>query len=174
MKAVFDLTPDDEYYEIAKKTSLPVAKQMLLQAAKTEQLEQQLQVEAAWDNWNVTLDNMEEQYGELPVGREAVVEFAVDKGIDNPEVAYYRLAMQAQKMTSEAAQAQRLQSASDTRGLKRQVGSGVRPTGNPPTVSAPFEPTGNISADIKLAAAEAEKELGVSWDNAAATFLFGK
>ena len=167
----FGYAPDGAYYEIAKEVVLPMAKQVLAQASEMSQMKQHLQVEAAWDGWNASLDKLEDQYGELPVGREAVVEFAVQQGIDNPEVAYYRLAMQAQKMTAEAAQEQRLRKVTETTGMKRQVGAQVRPGGNPPTVHAPFEPTGNLAADIKSAAAEAEKELGLSWDGAAATFL---
>ena len=169
--AAYGYVPDGANYEMAKELMLPVLKQSLMLAGQVDLMNQQLEASQAWDNWNTGMDSMEAQYGELPVDRDAVVEFAVAQGIQDPELAYYRLAMQAQKMTVDAAQKTRIQRIEELRDAKRGV-SGVRPTtSRPPTQGAPLEASGNLAEDIKKAAAQSAQELGVSWDDAAASFL---
>jgi len=169
--ALYDITPDHPYYEVAKAVALPLAKQNLILAGNFETMKQQVEADQAWNVWNDTLDSLESEYGKLPVERDVIFEFAAEQGIYDPEVAYMKMAFAAKKVIGDAATQERVKSLEALREKKKQQGGGLRPAGIPKTESKPIPADIPIDQAIKQAAKEAEEEFGVSFGDAAQQFL---
>ena len=169
---LFGFAPDHPYYEMAKEITLPIVKQNLILAGTVEQLKQDYQAEQAWGFWNDELDSLEAKHGALPIDRDTVFEFAAEQNIQDPEVAYMKLAFAAKDMLNEEATKARVDEIARLRDRKRANGTTVKPRGSVPVEARSEElPQDNIDQAIKMAAAQTEQELGLPWDAAAQTFL---
>lgn len=118
------------------------------------------QVETAW---NSGLDELEAQYGTLPVSRLDVLRFAVEENIASPFEAYFRLKAPAQREVENAVAEARRKAA------KQAEAGGVKPRSAAATTPVIDPKTTSLRDAVAISMKEAEKETGLSWKQ-----LFGR
>jgi hypothetical protein len=156
--ASLGITEDDEMYEVKKEILGPVAKIVIQQQQQMQEMVLQQQAAAFLDNWDTTLNQLEEQYGELPMSHDDLLDAALENGIMDPVDAYNRVSMTGRKVVSdEVAKAK----AAAARKAKKAA-SQPRPR------NTSTEDTSKVGAklDPKAAAKAAAETLGFDWGSA--------
>lgn len=145
---------NDPYAESAAKAALPLARLVLEQQAKLDSLVQRADVNETEQYWRKSLDNLEESYGPLPreVTREALIAYAAQNGIAEPQDAYWRVVGPARKSLLDEVEAKR--SAIEVKLKKQGAAASPRPKSTTKTVEK-----GPESRTVKGAVAEVFNKL---------------
>lgn len=160
------LDPENDMFDQhTAKVALPLARQLLETKAAVDQLMQTQTISQAERFWNTSLDSLEKQFGELPIDRLAVLEFAAQNSIADPQDAYWRIMGPVRQQLTQAVQAHKQ---SEMRDAKKGAAS-VRPrtTGN--TTPAKLEAT-SVRNAVQEAARIAAEERGLDWEQAVKGF----
>lgn len=136
--------------------ALRLARNQLALEDQVERLSQARQAEEAGAAWNSQLDELEAQYGPIPLERNQVLKYAIDNGIASPFEAYFRITAPVQREVKGAVDEAR------RKALKQEASGGVRPRA---TDAAPKGITKDmpLKEAVALAAKESAKELKTSW-----------
>lgn len=154
--------PGDPNYDIVKDIAGPLAAQLAQVSGELQSLREERELQQTVDYWNSSLDALEGQYGQLPVDRERVLDFAVERNIFDPTTAYHSFMAPLQReVQDEAAKARR----EALENLKRQQQGAVRPVSSQPSRSKPIKGM-KVKDAMKLAVKEAQDELGYSFRDA--------
>lgn len=160
------LDPENDMFDQhTAKVALPLARQLLETKAAVDQLMQTQSISQAERFWNSSLDSLEKQFGELPIDRVAVLEFAAENQIADPQDAYWRIMGPVRQQLMNAVQTHKQ---SEMRDAKKGAAS-VRPrtTGN--TTPARLEAT-SVRNAVYEAAKIAAEERGLDWEQAVKGF----
>jgi hypothetical protein len=149
---------DPEDMEVQRMSSyiLPLLRTQLANEEKLDQLYRNEQVRTVQSTWNQQLDELEDQYGKLPVDRLSVLREAAEKKYATPFEAYHRIAAPVRKEVENAATAARREAA------RRASGASPRPTstdGEEPPIKEGMSLRDAVAASAKAA----QKETGFSW-----------
>lgn len=142
--AQLGLDPENNPFdEATAKVALPLAKGLQQMQSMVSQLVEVQELQALETTWNTALDSLERDYGELPIDRLSVLEFAAARNIQDPAAAYWTIAGPAKKQVVDAVRAQQ----------KRPTPpSTTRPQGRAAQAPAPLE-----AKTVKEAVAEAAR-----------------
>jgi hypothetical protein len=154
--------PEDAYNQ-PSKVELQLARTVLALEDRVEglaQVETTRQVETAW---NSGLDQLESEYGKLPVSRVDVLRYAIEEGIASPFEAYFRIAAPARAEVEGAV------AAATKAAAKKAEGGGVKPRATAGEPDSNIKKGMSLNDAVKAAMAETEKEKGVRLRS-----LFGK
>jgi hypothetical protein len=150
-------------YEQPSKVELQLARTVLALEDRVEalgQVENTRQVETAW---NGGLDELEAQYGKLPVSRVDVLRYAIEENIASPFEAYFRIAAPARAQVEGAVKA------ATTAAARKAEGGGVKPRASGSESDSAVTKGMSLNDAVRTAMAETEKEKGVRLRS-----LFGK
>jgi hypothetical protein len=153
------IDPEGDPFEIeqARKTTLPLAKQIIQLEEQVEKLSNTETVREVGNQWNSALDGLEAQFGKLPGDRLQVLQYAADEGISNPEVLYFRLTAPSRKAVEAEITKVRQNEA------KKAAAGGVRPR-SVDGGSTVFDDKGlSLRDTVKKAALDAQRETGKRW-----------
>lgn len=158
----FGLDPEDPFDERAAKVSLPLARQLLELKARFDAMAETQVLADTERYWMTSLDRLETEYGELPISRDAVLEFAAENSLGDPQDAYWRLMGPARQQLVQAAASQRAAQVA----AAKEAASTTRPRTAPKTTSPKLEST-NVKDAVAEAAKRVADELGLDWGDAA-------
>lgn len=160
------LDPENDMFDQhTAKVALPLARQLLETKAAVDELMQTQSISQAERFWNTSLDSLEKQFGELPIDRIAVLEFAAENQIADPQDAYWRIMGPVRQQLMQAVQTHR---ETELRDAKRGAAS-VRPRTTGKTTPAKLEAT-SVRNAVQEAARIAAEERGLDWEQAVKGF----
>jgi len=163
--AMLGYDKNDPLFEVKSEVALPLAKALLSIEGRVEAMQQEQVVQETLDYWNSSLDELEAEYGKLPVDRDAVFAFAAENQVFDPIAAYHRISAPARKQLTDAATVARQKVMEDLKARKEAAGGTVRPGSSVSTEEKEIQAR-NLREATKLAAAQAAQESGISWDDA--------
>lgn len=160
------LDPENDMFDQhTAKVALPLARQLLETKAAVDQLVQTQSISQAERYWNSSLDSLEKQFGELPIDRMAVLEFAAENSIADPQDAYWRIMGPVRQQLMNAVQTHKQ---TELRDAKKGAAS-VRPRTTGKTAPSALEAT-SVRNAVYEAARIAAEERGLDWEQAVKGF----
>jgi len=150
------VSPDE--LEYARKTALPLAKQLMNLEETVEKLSETESIRETSSFWNSSLDKLEEEYGKIPgATRTQVLQYAAREGIGDPEVLYSRLVLQQRKAIDSEVAKVRQQSA------KRVASGGLPPRSTDGGKKVLDTKDKSLKDVVREAAFQAQEDAGLSW-----------
>jgi len=140
---------------------IPLARMNLEMKQQLEATTSTVNIDAEARFWNGELDKLEKRFGDLPVTRTELLEEAAERGIADPEAAYWAAVGPIRVSVSEALNKQ-LQAARKT---GKQQAATPRPKSSVPTQAKALESKTTKAAVLEAAKLAAE-ELGFDWEDA--------
>ena len=160
------LDPENDVFDQhTAKVALPLARQLLETKAAVDQLMQTQTISQTERFWNSSLDSLEKQFGELPIDRIAVLEFAAQNSIADPQDVYWRIMGPVRQQLTQAVQTHRQAEMRDA----KKGASSTRPRTTAGTTPAKLE-SDNVRKAVYEAARIAAEERGLDWEAAAKGF----
>ena len=155
------IDPEGDPFEVeyARKHTLPLARQVMVLEDQVSQVVETEQIQTAATQWNQQLDQLEKEYGELPLDRTQVLQYAVNEGINSPEVLYFRLTAPVRKQIDEQVAKIRKQTA------KKQAAGGLRPRATEAGAKVIEMKDKSLRDIVKEAAIAAQEETGYKWQD---------
>lgn len=141
----------------ATKLNLALTRKVLALTQTVERVSTSTATDAMQRTWETALDGLESKFGELPVERIEVLEYAATNGITDPEAAYWAKAGPIRFAVNEAL-GERLKS---SRVAAKKSATTVRPK-----TSVGVEPrleSKNVKDAVREAANAAMRELGITF-----------
>lgn len=151
------LDEDDPFYEHDTKVALPLARKLLELQAQVEGVVSDRDIQETDRYWTGTLDALEKANGELPIDRLAVLEFAAENGLADPQDAYWRIAGPARAQLDKELTRRRAEVRDEA---KRKVATPVRSAGAGSADDAPVEGE-DVGTATRNAATDIAKRLGL-------------
>lgn len=136
---------NNPFDESTAKVALPLMRALQQQQDLVTALVEQQELQALETQWTTALDTLEGEYGELPIDRVAVLEYAAERGIQDPAAAYWTIAGPAKKQLIDAVRSQQ---------ARPKPPATTRPKGTGQQTSAPLE-----AKTVKDAVAEAARRV---------------
>lgn len=100
------LDPENPFDETATKVAIPLVRALQGLSEQVNGLIEDRELEQMDRYWTSELDRLETANGQLPINRIAVIEYAAQNGLQNPEAAYWQIAgpakRQVEKLTDDA------------------------------------------------------------------------
>lgn len=116
------------FQEETAKVAVPLVRGMQQLQEQVASLIEANELQALEYEWTSTLDRLSSENGELPVTREAVIDFAASNGITSPEDAYWRIFGPARRQVEQAvAAAQGRITAAEKKPVDKGAASSQRP-----------------------------------------------
>lgn len=155
----FGLNANDPLYEVKAEVLLPVAKRQYQLEAQVNSMVQAREAENALAYWDSEFDRLEQEFGELPVSRDVVIEYALDNNILDPATAFHTVTATARKMVSDEATKARQEA---LKALKAKQQGELRPARTKATPKQDVTAT-DLKTAVEQAAKLAENEVGATW-----------
>ena len=140
---------------------IPLARMNLEMKQQLEATTSTVNIDAEARFWNSELDKLEKRFGDLPVTRTELLEDAAERGIADPEAAYWTAVGPIRVSVTEALNKQ----LSDARKTGKQQATTPRPKSSVPTQAKALESKTTKAAVVEAAKLAAE-ELGFDWEDA--------
>ena len=142
----------------AAKAALALARGFLDLKGQVDGLTTKTTVAEVQHRWDSQLNDLEQRFGELPVERAELLEWAADNGITDPEAAYWTITGPIRAQVAEAL----TKKLGDTRRSGKQAASTPRPKSSAPVTGARLE-SKTVKDAVKEGLEKSMAELGISF-----------
>lgn len=154
------LDPENPFEETAAKVGVPLARELLALREQVGQLVEDQAADKHLQQWHSTLDTLEKLHGELPLDRTALIEYAAENNLQDPESAFWRVMGPARRQVEEAVKAAEARIAAAAPAPTPGQVSSTRPRSTTATEETPAEGT-NIRDAVKDAGLKVLRDLGI-------------